>query len=100
MQGVLIIESPLVRWRIAKMMKEEFDIDIDYTNCISVLHVVEALTVYENLECFFKDTGWNRDNPELCSEEYLIQNHICRWIKGKLFYFSRIRWGDKRINPR
>ena len=37
-------------------------------------------------------SGWRRDNPELCSECYLFENHICRKIQGKIWYFSRIQY--------
>ena len=48
--------------------------------------------VYEDVEEFLEKSGWRRDNPELCSECYLFENHICRKIQGKIWYFSRIQY--------
>ena len=47
---------------------------------------------YEDVEEFLEKSGWRRDNPELCSECYLFENHICRKIQGKIWYFSRIQY--------
>ena len=44
------------------------------------------------LMIFLEKSGWRRDNPELCSECYLFENHICRKIQGKIWYFSRIQY--------
>ena len=51
-----------------------------------------ALKYMENIEEFLEKSGWRRDNPELCSECYLFENHICRKIQGKIWYFSRIQY--------
>ena len=47
---------------------------------------------YEDVEEFLEKSGWRRYNPELCSECYLFENHICRKIQGKIWYFSRIQY--------
>ena len=51
-----------------------------------------SIEVYEDVEEFLEKSGWRRDNPELCSECYLFENHICRKIQGKIWYFSRIQY--------
>jgi len=58
-----------------------------------------CLKVYDSVEDFLKNTGWGKDNPELQSEEYLTENRICRWVDGKLYYFSRLLWetGEGKI---
>ena len=51
-----------------------------------------SIQVYDSVEDFWQQTGWKRDNPESCTEEYLTGNRICRWVDGKLVYFSRLIW--------
>ena len=51
-----------------------------------------SIQVYDSVEDFWQQTGWKRDNPESCTEEYLTANRICRWADGKLLYFSRLVW--------
>ena len=53
-----------------------------------------AIFVYENVDEFYEATGWERDNPELRTEDYLTRNRICRWWNGRFIYFSRILWED------
>lgn len=57
-----------------------------------ILLAESCIEVYENIEEFLEKSGWRRDNPELCSECYLFENHICRKIQGKIWYFSRIQY--------
>lgn len=57
-----------------------------------IMEALDALEIYEDVEDFLEQTGWGRDNPELQSEEYLINNRICRWIDGRFVYFSRLVW--------
>ena len=51
-----------------------------------------SIQVYDSVEDFWRQTGWKRDNPEFCTEEYLTGNRICRWVDGKLVYFSKLIW--------
>ena len=51
-----------------------------------------SIQVYDSVEDFWRQTGWKRDNPEFCTEEYLTDNRICRWVDGKLVYFSKLIW--------
>ena len=57
-----------------------------------ILLAESCIEVYEDVEEFLEKSGWRRDNPELCSECYLFENHICRKIQGKIWYFSRIQY--------
>lgn len=92
MQGMMVFESPVIRLGFANVMKEEFDVGIDYTNREAILRAAQALIPYNSVEAFLTDTGWDKDNPECCDEKYLVENRICRWIDGKLVYFSRLLW--------
>lgn len=92
MQGLMIYENPVIRLGFTTIMKSEFDVDIDYTDRNVVLRAANALIPYESVEAFLLDTGWDRDNPECSSEEYLVGHRICRWIDGKFVYFSRLLW--------
>ncbi|WP_314723559.1 hypothetical protein [Enterocloster bolteae] len=96
MQGLMIYESPVIRLGFSTVMKREFDVDIDYTDREAVLLAVQALESYNSVEEFFVFTGWDKDNPECCSEEYLVENRICRWLDGKFVYFSRLKWKTSR----
>lgn len=90
MQGLMIYENPVIRLGFTTIMKTEFDVDIDYTDRNVVLRAANALIPYESVEAFLLDTGWDRDNPECSSEEYLVRHRICRWIDGKFVYLSRL----------
>lgn len=92
MQGMMIFESPNICLGFVNFMKAEFDVDIDYTDRAAVLRAAQALVPYEGVEEFLMFTGWDKDNPECCSEEYLVENRICRWLDGKFVYFSRLKW--------
>ena len=53
---------------------------------------IKKIVILIILMIFLEKSGWRRDNPELCSECYLFENHICRKIQGKIWYFSRIQY--------
>ena len=97
MQGRMIFESPIICLGFANIMKAEFDVDIDYTDRAAVLRAAQALVPYEGVEGFLMFTGWDKDNPECCSEEYLVENRICRWLDGKFVYFSRLLWEKNKF---
>ena len=97
MQGLMIYENPVIRLGFTAVMKKEFDLDIDYTDRNAVLRVANALIPYESVDAFLLDTEWDKDNPECSSEEYLVENRICRWIDGKFVYFSRLMWEKKLL---
>ena len=51
--------------------------------------------IYDSMEEFLEKSGWKRDNPELGEKSYLLDNHICRYIQGKVWYFSRLRYENQ-----
>ena len=53
---------------------------------------IKKIVILIILMIFLEKSGWRRDNPEVCSECYLFENHICRKIQGKIWYFSRIQY--------
>ena len=53
---------------------------------------IKKIVILIILMIFLEKSGWRRDNPELCSECYLFENHICRKIQCKIWYFSRIQY--------
>lgn len=81
--------------RIKEIIKTEFLIPVDIMEQKEIEQAVAALEIYDSLEDFLEKTGWGRDNPEYSSEAYLTENRICRWVGGKLVYFSRLVWGKQ-----
>lgn len=77
------------------LLEQEFLIHTDTFGEAEYTKIRKTLFAYESVYEFYKDTGWAKDNPELRSEEYLIQNRICRWWDGQFIYFSRILWEDR-----
>lgn len=82
----------LIPERMKDILKTEFLIPEDALDMTGIEKVEAALEVYISIEEFLEKTGWGRDNPEYSSEEYLTGNRICRWVDGKLLYFSRLIW--------
>lgn len=78
--------------RMQEILKMEFLIPEDMLDEVGIEQAAAALEIYGSIEEFLEKTGWGRDNPECSSEEYLTENRICRWVNGKLFYFSRLVW--------
>ena len=78
--------------RMMDILKTEFLIPEDMLDKMGIEQASAALEVYGSVEEFLEKTGWGRDNPEFSSEEYLTRNRICRWVDGKLLYFSRLVW--------
>ena len=78
--------------RMKEILKTEFRIPKDMLDKAGIEQAAAALEVYGSIEEFLEKTGWGRDNPEFSSEEYLTGNRICRWVDGKLLYFSRLVW--------
>ena len=72
--------------------------DAELNEYLEILLDSDAKSVFSDPEMintaeeFLEKSGWRRDNPELCSECYLFENHICRKIQGKIWYFSRIQY--------
>lgn len=78
--------------RLWHLLETEFLVCESEREKRKITEALDALEIYEDVEDFLEQTGWGRDNPELQSEEYLINNRICRWIDGKFVYFSRLVW--------
>lgn len=78
--------------RMKEILKTEFLIPEDMLEQKGTEQIIVALEIYDSMEEFLEKTGWERDNPEYSAEEYLTENRICRWIDGKLLYFSRLIW--------
>ena len=74
------------------ILKTEFGVTDEEWEMRKAECALEFLEVYDSVEDFLETTGWGKDNPELQSEGYLIENRICRWIEGKFYYFSRLLW--------
>lgn len=80
---------------IKKLLEQEFLVHTDAFGEAEYGKVRKALFVYKSVEAFNKATGWGRDNPELCTEDYLTRHRICRWWNGRFIYFSRILWENE-----
>ena len=72
------------------LLEREFFIHIDSFEDEDYAKARRAIFVYENADEFFEATGWERNNPELRTEDYLTENRVCRWWNGRFIYFSRI----------
>lgn len=91
MNGRLTFEKTELKF----LLEQEFLIHTDSFEDTEYTKAQNALFDYENMDEFFKVTGWARDNPECRTENYLTSNRICRWWNGRLVYFSRIMWEDE-----
>ena len=76
------------------LLEREFFIHIDSFEDEDYAKARRAIFVYENADEFYEATGWERNNPELRTEDYLTENRVCRWWNGRFIYFSRILWED------
>jgi hypothetical protein len=77
---------------LRRLLEKEFLVQIVNWEKEDIDRAGSALRSFESMEMFFEESGWDRDNPELRSEAYLIENRICRWINGRFLYFSRLLW--------
>lgn len=82
-----------IRW----LLETEFMAEIGQWNTDAWERAGKALEIYRDVDDFLESTGWGRDNPEIQTEAYLTGNRICRWFKGRLFYFSWLVW-DQELN--
>ena len=89
-----IKENSMVRYGFKILLMREFGISIHETEIQKLMLAAECIEIYVSMEDFLERSGWRRDNPELCEESYLVENRICRYIQGKVWYFSRIRFGN------
>ena len=79
---------------LMQLLETEFEIQVSDWTEMELSRARRALFFYDSLQDFFGQTGWNLDNPEIADEAYLISNRICRWVCGRLVYFSRILWEE------
>lgn len=91
MIGRDLIEDQVLR----EILQSEFLLFLEEEGERELLHARAALFVYDDLEDFLNQTGWERDNPEAADENYLTKNRICRWVNGRFFYFSAFIWEGK-----
>ena len=80
-----IKDNSMVRYGFKILLMREFDIHINETD---VGRLIKAAGCIEK-------SSWKKDNPELCEKKYLLDNHICRYIQGKVWYFSRLRYENQ-----
>lgn len=86
----------ILQEKLREILRYEFLVQEDQLVGFGIERLEEALEAYESVADFLEKTGWDKDNPECSSEEYLIENRICRWAEGRLWYFSRIVWEDMK----
>lgn len=82
--------------RLKEILEQEFGIYKESWEPEDLERAKKALFVYEDRQEFFSDTQWDKNNPECDSEEYLIEERICRRIDGRFAYFSRLLWEGNR----
>lgn len=87
-----IKENSMVRYGFKILLMREFDIHINETDVGRLIAAAGCIEIYDSIEEFLNKSGWKKDNPELCAETYLLENRICRYNQGKVWYFSRIRF--------
>ena len=87
-------KNTLTRHTFRKLLFQEFGIEIGEEESEKIELAESCIEIYNSMEEFYEKTGWDKDNPEHSSQGYLEQNHICRDIQGKIWYFSRIRWEE------
>ena len=79
------------------LLEHEFMIKETDWDCDRLTWARASIQVYDSVEDFWQQTGWQRDNPKSCTEEYLTSNRICRWETGVLFQTDL---GGKRTDGR
>lgn len=92
-----IKENSMVRYGFKILLMREFDIHINETDVGRLIAAAGCIEIYDSIEEFLNKSAWKKDNPELCTQEYLLKNRICRYIQGKVWYFSRIRFESMNI---
>lgn len=87
----------MVRYGFKILLMREFGITIHETETEKLMLAADCIEIYVSMEDFLERSGWRKDNPELCEESYLVENRICRYIQGKVWYFSRLRFESQII---
>ena len=90
-----IKENSMVRYGFKILLMREFDIHIKENDSNRLIAAAGCIAIYDSMEEFLEKSGWKRDNPELDEKSYLLDNHICRYIQGKVWYFSRLRYENQ-----
>ncbi len=86
-------ENTLVKCMFLELLEREFQLHLDGQDTEKIELARQSIEIYDNVEAFYKATGW-RDNPEEAGTEYLLEHKIVALVQGKLLYFSRIRYED------
>lgn len=94
MQKEDIFDLTLIRCGFVRLMRQEFAVYIGEEEREKIEQAWKYIQIFDTWEAFLEETGWAKDNPELCRREYLKQNHICREIHGKVCYFSHDQWEE------
>ena len=83
--------------QMISVLEQEFNLKQREWTTADLKRARGALFVFPDVETFLSETGWNQDNPEYSSEEYLTSERICRWVDGMFTYFSRLLWEEGYI---
>lgn len=92
--AINIRENSLVRYGFKHILEQEFDIYLHEDDMEKLELARDCIEIYESEQEFFDKTGWKKDNPEFADFQYLQDEHICRMVDGKVWYFSGIRYAD------
>ena len=90
-----IKDNSMVRYGFKILLMREFDIHINETDVSRLIKAAGCIEIYDSLEEFLEKSSWKKDNPELCEKKNSLDNHICRYIQGKVWYFSRLRYENQ-----
>jgi len=88
------IDNPLMSCTFLELLEREFGIHIGEQETEKIELANQSIEIYGSVEEFYEATGWQLDNPEESSWDYLLGHRILAEIQGKLWYFSRIRYED------
>ena len=72
-----IKNNTLTRHTFRELLLQEFGIAIGEKESDKIELAESCIEIYNSMEAFYEKTGWDKDNPEQSSPEYLKQNHIC-----------------------
>lgn len=89
-----MIDNILVKCTFLELLEREFGVRLQEAETEKIKLAEDSIEVYDCVEDFYEATGWQRDNPEECSLQYLLEQKIVVQIQEKFLYFSRIRYED------
>ena len=89
-----IVENTLVKCRFMELLEREFQLRLEEHDTEKIELARQSIEIYDDVEAFYKATGWKRDNPEEAEPAYLLEHKILALVQGKFLYFSRIRYED------